>query len=74
MFLLFDSGSHDDIFYKERQFFLGAIILFFEYSERLLSETDAACFWLSCLSSSIAVFSYNDTDTRIMNLLKEVWL
>lgn len=74
MFLLFDSGSHDDIFYKERQFFLGAIILFFEYSEWLLSETDAACFWLSCLSSSIAAFSYNDTDTRIMNLLKEVWL
>jgi len=32
MFLLFDSGSYDDIFYKERQFFLGAIILFFEYS------------------------------------------
>jgi hypothetical protein len=74
MLLLFDSGSHDDIFHRERQFFLGAIILFFEYSKPLLLEIKAARFWLSCLSSSIAVFSYNDTDTTIMNLLKEVWL
>jgi len=72
--LLFDSGSHDDIFYSERQFFLGAIILFFEYNELLLLETNTVHFWLSCLSSSIAVFSYNDTDTSIVNLLKEVWL
>jgi hypothetical protein len=72
--LLFDSGSHDDIFYWERQFFLGVIILFFEYNESLLVETDAARFWLGCLSSPGAVFSYNDTDTSIMNLLKEVWL
>ncbi len=78
MLLLFDSGSHDDIFHRERQFFLGAIILFFEYSKPLLLEAMAARFWLSCLlsclSSSIAFFSYNDTDTSIMNLLKEVWL
>jgi len=72
--LLFDSGSHDDIFYRERQFFLGAIILFFEYSKPLLLESDADRFWLGCLSSPVAVFSYNDTDTNIMNLLKEVWL
>ena len=74
MLLLFDSGSHDDIFHRERQFFLGAIILFFEYSKPLLLETKAARFWLICLSSSIAVFTYNDTDTIVMNLLKEVWL
>ena len=74
MSLLFDSGSHDDIFHKERQFFLGAMILFFEYDECLLLETGAACFWLSCLSSSVAVFSCNNTNISIVNLLKEVWL
>ena len=61
-------------FIRKDNFFLGAMILFFEYSEWLLLETDAACFWLSCLSSPVVVFSYNDTNISIVNLLKEVCL
>ena len=72
--LLFDSGSHDDIFHRERQFFLGVIILFFEYDEFLLVEAAAARFRFGRLSPPVAIFSCNDTDTRIMNFLKEAWL
>jgi hypothetical protein len=43
--LLFDSGSHNYIFHGERQFFLGALILFFEYSKLLLLG-DCLCSFL----------------------------